>query len=318
MSGPGATAGRRVLVTGASGFIGGHLVRRLHGLGAQVLGLDRRDSDHRVPGVRYQLVDLTNPLGVEEAVRGFAPELVFHLAARPDGAETLEHQRDCFASNTLGTLSLLDAAVRAGTGRIVIQDSTKAYGNGPVPYAVDQREEPNSSYAISKAAAWQLCLLYRQLHGLSVVGLRPTMIYGPGQAYNLFGFLQEQVDAGAERIELAGGRQTRDPLFIDDAIDALLAAAEAGSEAEGQAVSIGGGAERSVLDLARAAVAAMGAEVEIRAQEGAARPTEIWRSWSDNRDAQRLLHWAPRVPFDEGIRRTVAALRQAAAARKTA
>jgi len=304
--------GKRVLVTGAGGFIGGQFVARLVRAGARVAAVSRTESPRWPTSGTVDFTPMTcdvrDPRAVARVVGEFAPEILFHFAAHPDGAESHEQADAAVRVNVLGTLNLLEAFT-ANQGRLfVFGDSTKVYGNGPVPYRESLPPAPTSSYAIAKGAAWEFCRLYERLHETAVISLRPTMIYGPGQGRNVIGLVIEGVLAGKTEIPLMGGSQTRDPLFIDDALEAFLAAARVGPRISGRIVALGGGAEISVHELARLVVEIMGARTKIVIQPQNARPTEIWRSYCDNEGAKALLGWTPSNSLEEGIRKTVDAM----------
>jgi UDP-glucose 4-epimerase len=306
-------AGTRVLVTGAGGFLGSHMVERLVQEEAQVTALSR--SEGRLSALAggassfiFVPCDLTDSRLASETIARFAPEILFHFASHPDGDETFAQARASFQANLLGTLNALEAFSRARGRLFVLADSCKVYGNGPVPYRETQPLQPRSSYAISKAAAWQVCELYAEVKGLATVAVRPTMIYGPRQAYNLISFVVDCVLEGKPEVRLKGGSQTRDPLYVDDAIDAFLAAARHGASLAGRAVNIGGGTEHTVADLAAAVVRHMGAHLDVVSVPERARPTEMWRSYCDNAEARECLGWRPCTSLDEGLERTIRSL----------
>jgi nucleoside-diphosphate-sugar epimerase len=299
--------GNRVAVIGATGFIGSHLVHALIQCGAKVLSVARGLRDrHDLPGHadhRFTRCDIRDPTAAPDLLCDFRPSIVFHLAACPDGVDTAEHLADCVATNTLGALHVLDACTRANTGRFVLADSCKVYGNAPVPHRASQLADPISGYAISKAAAWQAAKLISLRTGLGVVGLRFTFIYGPGQNWNLVKYVQECVEEDRS-ITLQGGSQTRDPLYIDDAVDALLAAGIR-PDALGHSMPIGGGSEISVRDFSRRILEALGKGVPVIENADELRLTEIYRSVSDNKAATHLLGWSPKVRLEDGLMRTV-------------
>lgn len=308
-SSTGGLCGRRVLVTGAGGFIGSHLAERLVRDGAVVAGLCRRrgrlDQIADAGAVAFFQVDLSDPAACERALASFAPEVVFHYASLPDARESFEHAATSIEVNLRGTLNLLEAFRRCAGRVLVYGDSCKVYGNGPVPYSQATPPQPNSSYAISKLGAWQLCRLHAELHGFTAVSVRPTLIHGPRQGHNLLTMVVEAVRRGQPEIQLAGGAQTRDPLHVDDAINAILAAAQAGASLSGREVNIGGGQEVAVRDLAEMVVELAGGSQRVVCCTALARPTEMWRSWCDNADAERLIGWRPSLSLREGVRRTV-------------
>lgn len=302
--------GRRVLVTGGGGFIGGHLVERLLAAGAEVASLDRAGAGVPAAARRFD-ADLADEAATCGALASFHPDLVFHLAAHPDAAEDLAQHRAVISANIGGVAHLLEAMRLAGCRELVYGDSTKVYGNCEVPYRASLPPQPTSSYAIAKWAGWEFCRLHRRLHGLKAVSIRPTMIYGPRQAFNLFTFVVRSALEGRPAVRLSGGSQTRDPLYIDDAVRAYLRAGSRAAAIDGSVVNIGGGTERSVEGLARETLRVLGSAATVECAEAQARPTEIWRSWCDNREARELLGWAPQVTFEEGLRRTIEFIRAA-------
>jgi nucleoside-diphosphate-sugar epimerase len=296
-------------VTGAGGFIGARLVSRLTSAGAEVLALGR--SLGRLEEVEHPRLFSFVQSGLDDAaelidlVETFAPEVVYHLASTPDGRESFQQVRASIEGNLVPTLNLLEAVRAAGGGLFVYADSSKVYGDADVPFRPDQRADPLSSYAIAKAAGWDFCRYYARLHGLDVVSVRPTLIYGPGQGINLLQYVIECVLEGKAKVRLDGGDQTRDPLFLEDAVDAYLAVARHPAPVSGQVVNIGGGRECSVAELARMIVKMMGADLPVEAVEARKRPTETRRSYCDNAEAIQRLGWRPRTDLEAGLRRTI-------------
>lgn len=311
----GSLAGRRVAVIGATGFIGSYLVARLSGEGAHVLSiaLTRARLANLALVARDQpfaTCDITHGERLTELFREFQPQVVYHLAAHPDGQESDVQMRESLRVNGLGTLNVLDAAQAAESEVLVLADSCKVYGNGPVPHRSSHPVDPTGSYAIAKAAAWQFCRLTSLLSGLKVVGLRLTFVYGKRQNWNLVRYVEQCVERG-QPIRLQGGSQTRDPVYVDDAVDAFVAAATR-SEGFGESIPIGGGREISVADFCREILNAMGAQAEIIEDATPPRATEMWRSVADTSEARARLGWAPRTSLAEGLAKTVG--RQTAAA----
>jgi nucleoside-diphosphate-sugar epimerase len=301
-----------VLVTGASGFVGSHLVEHLLARGANVTALARSKGRLSLlkPTAQFNFYscDISQYDEVAEIMSDVRPEVVFHFASFPDGAETFEHMQDCVDANLNGTVNLLEA-FRKRPGKLFIYgDSCKVYGNSAVPYREDQPLNPQSSYAMTKAAGWWFCQLYASVHGVPVTSVRPTMIYGPRQSFNLITYLVDCVLQEQREIRLAGGAQTRDPLFIEDAVDAILRLPALAERVKGRAVNVGGGCERTVVEIAKAVVEIMRSDALVVAVPAAIRPTEMLRSYCDNAEAGYLLDWHPRQEFTSGLRLTIAEL----------
>jgi nucleoside-diphosphate-sugar epimerase len=299
--------GRRCAVIGATGFIGSHLSERLVADGARVLAIARSDARRpRLAAVEADLefaaCDVMADGALAPLLSRFAPDTVFHLADHPDGIETFAQMRQVLRVNGLGTLDVLEAATAAGADLFVHGDSAKVYGNGPAPYRADQPPQPICSYAIAKAAAWQLCQVAAASGGPAVVGLRPTLVYGPRQGANLIEYVRSCATAGRP-VRLLGGQQTRDPLFVGDAVEAFVRAALTPA-ARGHAIPIGGGREIGVIHLARLVTQLLGCAPTFE-PPAAPRATEIWRCVADNRDADRLLGWRPATTLEAGLAQTL-------------
>ena len=302
--------GRRVLVTGASGFVGSHLVQRLRALGACV-GAVLRDAG-KIKGVEeceLLVFDLREEEETKRAITDFAPEIVFHLAAHPDGTESTTQALAAIQWNAAMTLNLLEACRLAQTRLVVYADSCKVYGNSQVPHSDNLHPQPLCSYAIGKLAGWELCRLYQRLHDIDVVSIRSTIIYGPRQGHNLIRSIAERLTAGEKEIHLMGGNQTRDPLYIDDAVDAFLMAAERGSLVSGEVINIGGGCEQTVYSLALQIVEAYGTQATVKVAPSQLRPNDTLRSYCDNAEAIDRLGWAPKTSFPHGLDLTLASIR---------
>jgi dTDP-glucose 4,6-dehydratase len=307
-----ALEGVRVLVTGAGGFIGSHLTQRLRASGACVGALARNPEQLRIAdGCVRLIVDLRSEEDTQRAIVQFAPQIVFHLAAHPDKTECFKQAASAIQWNAMMTLNLLEACRLAGTSLVVYGDSAKVYGNSTVPYTSSQAPQPLCSYAIGKLAGWELCRLYRKLHELDVVSIRPTIVYGPGQGFNLISSIATRLLAGETTIQLMGGTQTRDPLYIEDAVEAFLLAAERGRELSGEVINIGGGFEQTVYSLALQVVAACGTAATVEVSEAKIRPNDTLRSYCDNVDAGERLGWSPKISFARGLEHTLAAMQQA-------
>ena len=301
-------SGMRIAVIGATGFIGSHLLERLVEEGAHVLAMARseirRENLESASG-RYEFAacDIVTSPDLNDIFSRFRPTVVYLLAARPDAAETFDQMEAALKVNSLGTLRVLEAAAGSGVARLVYGGSSKIFGNHTVPSRLETPSNPVGSYAISKSAGWQMCKLYSLLHPMETVCLHPAFVYGPRQNWNLIRYVQQCVDRG-EPVRLQGGSQTRDPLYIADAVQAYVHAGFF-PDLNGKAIPIGGGTELRVADLAQEILNVLGSprtKIEIGSAEP--RPTEVWRNFVDNASARELLGWAPSVDLNFGLRLT--------------
>jgi UDP-glucose 4-epimerase len=306
-------SGRRVLVTGGAGFIGGALVRRLADAGARVTVLD--DLFTGRPEILPTTVQLVEGSVVDETlVRSLVADasVVFHLAARNIIAST-KNPRDDFATNIGGTLNILLAARETKIDRVVYTGSTSIYGNPrSIPINEDDVAVTLSPYAVSKLGGEQYCLAFYESYGLPVSIVRYSNVFGIGQRPDnpYCGVVAKFFDAAIEGrpIQIHGdGEQTRDYTYVDDAVDATLLAAIR-PRAEGEVFNVGTGIETSVNDLAER----IGKAVE--------RPVDLIHI--DRRDidnirrrvvniekARRMLRWSPQITLADGLGRTAAWMR---------
>ncbi len=250
-------AGLRVLVTGASGFIGGHVVARLITSGVfQVVGLDLRPLPEWVlPLVRG--IDFTfhqrDLLGdVDDILTG--ADVVIHLAAKVSASLSVKSPLDDAATNINGTLSLLEAMRRSGVRRIVYASSAAVYGSPRyVPVDEEHPTVPESPYGLSKLTAERYALLYGRLHRFSVASLRFFNVFGPHQPLRsgysgVITLFLDQVQRGVPLTIEGDGSHTRDFIHVEDVARAVVLAATQGYEGT---INIGTGVAISIHDLAR-------------------------------------------------------------------
>src|SRR5947208_592478 len=241
-----AWSGRRVLVTGAGGFIGSHLAETLARAGASVRAFVRYTSrgDHGwleladpqlAEAIEVFRGDLANPEAVANALSGC--EFVFHLGALIPIPYSYRHPREFVTANVVGTLNLLEAARQGKPARIVHTSTSEVYGTAQaIPIDEEHPLHPQSPYAATKVAADQLALSFQRSFGTPVVIARPFNTYGPRQsARAVIPTIVTQALA-RDVIELGALSPTRDFLFVDDTVAGLLRCAEA-QGVEGEVVN---------------------------------------------------------------------------------
>lgn len=289
--------GRRVLVTGASGFIGSALCRRLAALGAEVHGSTRGAGPAAAGGVsRWWRCDLADPEAAERLVRSARPDILFHLSGAAIGSRDMSAVLPTLRDNLLSTVHLLLATSALGIDRLVLAGSVEAR---PEPNAA-----PRSPYAASKAMAAAYVHMFGALYQSCCVDIRIAMGYGPGQrdATKLVPYVINEVRAGRSPL-LSNGARLADWTYVDDIVAALLAAATS-PDAVGRSIEIGTGVTSSVREVVERIVELVDPGVVPRFGAIEARPFELQRA-VDIAPAARLLGWRPTVTLAEGLRRTV-------------
>jgi nucleoside-diphosphate-sugar epimerase len=288
---------RTALVTGSSGFIGAHLCRRLAGLGVEVHTVSRED---RPPAgsARSWKADLRDAAEAVEIVQAAAPEVIFHLAGYATGRRGIEHVLPACAGNLLTTVNVLQAATAARCARVLIAGSLEE----PDEHGADAI--CTSPYAASRLAATIYARMFHRLYGTPVVATRIAMVYGPGPQNPaklvpdvIRNFLSDRSP------KLMSGNREADWIYVDDAIDALLACSLAPG-IEGEVIEIGSGrltTTREIVERLRVLTGG-GARPEYGALPD--RCFETSRV-ADVASTEARVGWHPLVPLEEGLARTV-------------
>lgn len=307
-------AGRRVLVTGAAGFLGSHLVPRLIDAGAEVCTLDQPNAR------RWGLLERENLAAIVRAdVRSLAgPEhdhvlgdidVVFHLAAVGvvgDGANL----RDLVTGNIDGTLAALLMAERLGS-RFLYCGSCFEYGAG-ARWTEDALPAPTTEYGAAKVGGWVLANAFARRTSIEVVSLRPFTMYGPMEpAGRLIPSVVRHALAGRP-IDLTPGDQARDFVYVEDVADAFVAAATTDA-AVGGTFNICTGTAFTVRDVVNRVLQCTGSSSEARFGALAYRSTELPVLSGDPGRAEQVLDWRARVSLDDGLARTIAWFRSVGA-----
>jgi len=296
-----------ILVTGASGFIGSHMARRLAGTGADVHVCLRSSSDTRrlgdLPGrLNRHAADLSDPASIRAAVHRIRPRTIFHCASW-GGHPGQTDEAAIFGTNLAGTFHLLAACAEAGFDRFVHTGSSSEYGMKTAPMSEGDEPAPVDAYGASKAGATLWCRAISACRKLPTVTLRLFSPYGPwDDPVRLIPTAAKAFLEGRSP-RLASPSGARDFIYVDDVMDACLLAATV-SSAAGEIINVGSGRQETA-----------GKVVDVLSRLIPGAPPPSWGAVSprpgpslwvaDIEKARRILGWEPKVPLEEGLRRTV-------------
>ncbi len=297
-------AGKRVLVTGATGFIGQRLVQWLVEAGARVCaGVAPDEKPERVAGLPGQaqrlIFDIRDAGAVQAAASEAAPQVVFHLAAAgvtDPGIEPLA----ALAVNTGGTLHLLEALRGRNVRCVVLVGTSYEYGAREGAEGLD----PFNAYAASKVAAWAFGRMYWRAHGLPVVTARPFQVYGPGQPVHMLVPAAIRAALAGEDFPMTPGEQRRDFIYVEDVVEALLASTTAPGIG-GESIDLGTGQTCLVRQAVERIWEMTEAQGRILVGALSYRPGEVMHLAADADLTARLTGWRARVGLEEGLRRTI-------------
>jgi NAD dependent epimerase/dehydratase len=307
--------GRPVLVTGAGGFIGSHLVEALARDGAKVRAvvrynsrndwgqLERLDPD-LLAGLEVLPGDVRDPFFVRRAVAG--ADTVFHLAALIPIPYSYLAPLEFVQTNVEGTLNVLEAARGHGTRRVLVTSTSETYGTA-VYTPIDEKHplQGQSPYSASKIGADKLAESYVRSFGTPVVTLRPFNTYGPRQSARAFLPSVLSQALSGDHVRVGSLDPVRDMNFVTDTVAGFVAAATAPG-IEGLTINLGSGRGVSMRELLELALRATGREVRVEPEAERVRPaaSEVMQLVCDATLARERLGWAPRVTLEDGVRRT--------------
>jgi UDP-glucose 4-epimerase len=286
----------RYVVTGASGFLGASLARRLAADGAEVHALSR-SAPPPDTGAHWHACDVADQSAVRVIFSKVRPQVVFHLAGLVTGSRDVSFVLPTMATNLVGTVHVLLAAAELGCQRVVCLGSLQEPDHEVLPV-------PNSPYAAAKFAASAYARMFAEVCSLPVSIGRPFMAYGPGQLdfTKVVPYVLSKLLRG-ESPEMSSGRQGFDWVFVTDVVEALLAIA-ASKDSVGKTVDIGTGVLTEVRDIALGLARRLGNPVPVKLQAIPDRRLEPTRC-ADIEATARVTGWRPRVALEEGLDRTV-------------
>jgi NDP-hexose 4,6-dehydratase len=300
---------RKVLVTGADGFIGSHLTDTLVDQGFQVFAVVRRTSRSQVTNQFRNLadetvrrlagvvhVDLAGP-AAQAALARLGAETWFHLAADAYVPASLHQSAAVVETNVTSTLNVLEAARVADLGHLLIASSSEVYGSHDGPMDEQCPLEPATPYAASKVACDRLAWSYYNTFRLPLTIVRPFNCYGPRHVYDVVPLFLANALRGAPLTVQGSGRQSRDLTYVSDTVAAFLGLAEL--PPSGEVYNIGTGVDHAILDLARMILRITGSPAELRIAEQ--RPGDVLKLQADATKLRAATGWQPRYDLPEGL-----------------
>ncbi len=308
---------KKILVTGADGFIGSHLTEALVRRGCDVRAFVYYNSfnswgwlDHSEPEIRESLDvfagDVRDPYGVKTAMRGC--DVVFHLAALIGIPYSYVSPDAYVDTNVKGTLNILQAARELDLEKVVHTSTSEVYGTALyVPIDEEHPLQAQSPYSASKIGADQIALSYYRSFGTPVSIIRPFNTYGPRQsARAVIPTIITQIISGETQIKLGATSPTRDFNFVSDTVRSFVAVARSDASV-GEVINIGSNYEISVKEVAELISEVMGRRINVVSEESRLRPdmSEVERLWASNEKASRLLGWHPELVGRDGFKRGI-------------
>ena len=306
---------KKVLVTGAGGFIGSHLAERLLELGAKIRAFVRYTSRADEGFIKYFPDDLRDNMEIvygdirelETIVKAIdGVDVIFNLAALVGIPYSYIHPQEVIEANTNGTLNILMAARDVGIEKLVQTSTSEVYGTARyVPINEDHPKQPQSPYSASKIAADAIALSFYHAFDLPVAVIRPFNTYGPRQSDRaVIPSIISQV-LTKDKLTLGSMTPTRDFTYVTDTAEGFIKIAE--SEAVGVEINLGTGKEISIEDLTKKIISLVGRDIVIEHDKERLRPahSEVERLCANNTRARKELGWSPKVSLTEGLEKTI-------------
>lgn len=290
--------GRKIFVTGAGGFIGGHLCRALLGCGAEVHGISRRAQVEGRDHICWWRGDLANMSGIRNLVAKIKPDIIFHLASCVTGSRDLQSVWPTFEGNLVSTVNLLTVASEIGCQRIILAGSLEE------PECESGETVPCSPYAAAKGASSSYARMFHALYQTPVVVARLFMVYGPGQrdVSKLIPYVTLSL-LNKKSPKLGNGQRQIDWVYVEDVVDGLIAAAEA-PDMEGQTIDLGSGSLLSIQTIVQQLADRIDPQVELLWGALPERPMEQTRV-ANILQTHDAIGWTPKTSLAMGLDDTV-------------
>ena len=295
---------RSILITGASGFIGQHLLKQFNKYSDSIVTIQRNKMPVD-PAIRQFECDIVNRNDLHSCFAQCDPEIIVHLAGYKERSSNLSGFSEGIHTNVIGSLNIFSEALKKeNLESFIVLGTAEEDGNNVCPYKETMRESPVSPYSFSKTCISHMAILFYTLYSLPITVLRPTLAYGPGQENDMF--LPSLISSlhHDQPFMMTAGEQTRDFLYIDDLIDAILRVPQH-HLSRGNIINIGSGIPTRILDIAYLVEKLMNKKNLIQLGQIPYRDNEIMNYCVDINNAKKILHWKPRVRLDAGLKKTI-------------
>jgi len=300
--------GKRILLTGGSGFLGSHLCEKLLQLDNQLTLLCLPDDPlANLQAIQNQLqvvrCDLTDTGQLEKIVKGVAPQYVYHLAARIDRTRSARLLGEMVANNLLPIVSLIQALAGFELERFLVLGTSDIYGQTPAPCREDASPNPNSPYALTKSLALTFARYAWQNYNLPAVMLVPFMVYGPRQNPRMMISQALNAVAQGEDFPMTRGEQVREFNYVGDIVAGLITAATA-EGVLGETINLCGGPKLTIYEASQRIFSMLGARGKLLRDSLPYRAQETMSHFGDPEKCRRLLNYQPQTSFEDGIKKT--------------
>ena len=306
-------SGVRVLVTGASGFLGSHATDRLVSRGADVHVFIRNTSSTALLAdvkdrIAIHCGDLTDYASLFRCFQSSKPEIVFHLAGdasarRFEGG--WDAVRRSIETNLLGTINLLRAASESeGVKSVVRVGGLEEYGHSSTPFREETREQPVSAYSAAQVSAAHFCQALQPELPFQVVTIRPALVYGPRQAQRFF--IPQLIESclSGNDFDMTDGAQSRDVVYVDDVVDGLILAGMK-EDQRGAVINLSSGKEHAISEIANQIVRLTGSSIQLRRGSRPTHHSDLRHLVGSTGRAEQTLGWKARTDLIEGLTRTI-------------
>ena len=298
---------KTVVVTGCNGFIGTKLCEVLIAKGWAIVGIDNYLGSALNTKIVSYKCDILNKTDISDVIITHKPSVIIHLAGGPARQSAFENYSECFQINHQGSLNIIDVALNnPNLKKFIFMGSCEEYGSIDVPFRESAREIPSTSYGLAKLSVTHLLQALWLTHNFPSVVLRPSVVYGPGQKKKMF--ILDLIDhlLKGQVFDMSEGAQTRDFIYIDDLLKAILLAIKR-SDISGEIINVSSCSPVSIKDLAFNIAAQFDNSANELIHYGAKnyRLGEQMKYYADNSIAEALLGWTPKTSLSEGIRRTI-------------